>query len=720
MSAGLDPQSKRFYVVVLGLAPLAVTGAALASPIMAWTWATLVWGMGLGAICLLFQVRAFTTVWRGQRLALHPDEAVLLVACVLLPGHAVLTMAVASSVLGQAWLRKSLLKAAFNVAAQAVAAGAGVAAFAIAHDAGVSSVGAAFVVPPVVSLVNQAIVAMFLTRLGGRPLSSAWNASLVGTVSVASLAGITVGVVALALHDFHPFALILAMPVGYLVHRSVGWAVHAENELTTRRALNEFSSRLLANEDAGALPRLALEASREALAPIAAGIRIGELAIGDDRAARPAHAVLLESSLRARDGTVAGSLWVVLPARSESEMTAARALLDLLAGHVALAAARASADEAVVRSEKRFRVIHDAAPHPIYVLDSAGRVIHANPAAGTVEPRAALDSIFTADSLRALRSSPDASQGIELVAQHGTRYLEARMLPLTLDDGAPGHLLATSDITQRVLHEREAEMQRQALARAERLAALGTLVAGVAHEVNNPLMYMMGNVDLVLMDVDDIETELAPGGALLESVDLTGTRERLATIRSGAERIQKITKALGVVARAQRTPVKQIVETAEIFAEVETLARTSVPEEVALSFSGEDGLAVAGVQSELCHAILALVQNGIDATAAGGSVRILSRRVDEEVAIIVEDDGVGMAEDAQKQAFTPFFTTKPEGTGLGLAGVLSIVTAHGGTVRLESRQGHGTRVEVRLPPGSPLSAPPAADAIAPSSGELRH
>ena len=532
-------------------------------------------------------------------------------------------------------------------------------------------------------------------------MSSAWNASLVGTVSVASLAGITLGVVALALYDFHPLALILAAPVGYLVHRSVGWAVHAENELTTRRALNEFSSRLLANEDAGALPSLALDASRAAFAPLAAGMRMGKMTYGDERAASGPRSVVLESVLRARDGAAAGILWVALPARSESETAAAHALLDLLASHVALAAARASADEAVARSEKRFRVMHDAAPHPIYVLDHAGRILHANAAAGAIQEGVTLDAIFMDDSLRALRSAAGTSRGVELVARHGTRYLEARMVPLTLDDGSSGHLLATSDVTERVLHEREAEMQRQALARAERLAALGTLVTGVAHEVNNPLMYMVGNLDLVLMDVDDIETEIKEGGTPLASIEFGGTRERLATIRSGAERIQKITKALGVVARAQRTPVKQIVDVAEIFAEVETLARTNIPAEVKLSFSGETSLAVAGVRSELCHAVLAVVQNGIDATAAGGSVRVLRRRAGDEVAIIVKDDGVGMREDAQKQAFTPFFTTKPDGTGLGLAGVLSIVTAHGGTVRLESREGRGTRVELRLPSLAP-------------------
>jgi len=114
---------------------------------------------------------------------------------------------------------------------------------------------------------------------------------------------------------------------------------------------------------------------------------------------------------------------------------------------------------------------------------------------------------------------------------------------------------------------------------------------------------------------------------------------------------------------------------------------------------------ITGDQSQLHQVLVNLVVNAIQAMPDGGKLAIRTKPAGSYITLIVEDTGTGMTEEVMKQIFVPFFTTKEvgQGTGLGLAVVHGIVTSHEGTINVESKIGHGTRFEVRLPVGEPQS-----------------
>jgi signal transduction histidine kinase len=223
--------------------------------------------------------------------------------------------------------------------------------------------------------------------------------------------------------------------------------------------------------------------------------------------------------------------------------------------------------------------------------------------------------------------------------------------------------------------------QRRRLVRSERLAILGQLSAGVAHEINNPLGVILGYVKL-----------LQRGGG-----EPAETRKQLGIVEDEVSQCQRIVQGLLDLAH----PVsheRSLVNLAELARDavgrlVETGKTRGIPVEVA---PAEGRAMVLGDPTALRQVVSNLVLNAVEASPPNGSVSVHVRAGDH-AEIGIRDDGPGIPEDLLPRIFDPFFTTKPKGTGLGLAISQAIASAHDGTLELSPVPGGGTRAVLRLP-----------------------
>lgn len=221
------------------------------------------------------------------------------------------------------------------------------------------------------------------------------------------------------------------------------------------------------------------------------------------------------------------------------------------------------------------------------------------------------------------------------------------------------------------------------LARAERLAAMGTLAAGVAHEVNNPLASISSLVQMLRS----------------QSAENAEAREKLDLISTQIARITRVTRDLTEFARvrpASRSEV-DINEVIEASLRLASFDSEFQKLELVKSLSSDLGKIVAD-GDQLQQVFLNLFLNSRDAMPLGGRLSVSSTRKNGEITISIKDSGAGISDSARTQLFDPFFTTKPagKGTGLGLSVCYGIVSAHDGRIEVESESG-GTVFNVILP-----------------------
>ncbi len=225
----------------------------------------------------------------------------------------------------------------------------------------------------------------------------------------------------------------------------------------------------------------------------------------------------------------------------------------------------------------------------------------------------------------------------------------------------------------------------QQLRRAERLAEVGTLAAGMAHEIGTPMNVILGRAEQLMRKTED-ET----------------TRRGLATITAQVERITKIMNQLLTFARrkpGERRPVnlgQSVEECLEVLQDRVRRRRITVESHFETTLHP---VHVHGDPGEMSQVVLNLLINAIHAMPDGGTLRIALERVNSHVKMVVADTGHGIAEEDLPKIFDPFFTTKEagQGTGLGLTVVHNIVQEHGGTIAVESKPGKGTTFTIMLP-----------------------
>lgn len=355
--------------------------------------------------------------------------------------------------------------------------------------------------------------------------------------------------------------------------------------------------------------------------------------------------------------------------------------------------------EELKRSEEKYRSLVESAEDFIFTVDSEGLFHSMN--SFTASFFGGRPEQFIGKGLASLFSEKVAQEQIKLVKlvySHGKSvrgefevdlgehkiWISANFMPLKNEQGVVNSVLCIArDITENKYLERQ-------LINTEKLASLGTLAAGVAHEVNNPIGVILGFCDLLLRKADKTSQ----------------TYEDLKTIERQGLHCKQVVENLLSFARlgegqSEHSDINECIE--DIIKVVKhTLEMHSVDLVLGLA---ENLSLVSGDSRQLQQVFLNLINNSIYAMPAGGTLKVRTylERATRKVVIQVEDDGIGIKEEDMDHIFEPFFTTKPEGegTGLGLFVSYGIITKYGGTIDCVSHHSstlkpRGTTFTVRL------------------------
>lgn len=276
--------------------------------------------------------------------------------------------------------------------------------------------------------------------------------------------------------------------------------------------------------------------------------------------------------------------------------------------------------------------------------------------------------------------------GLTLLAVTLTTRLQARLATREHEINRLNRTL------EQKVHERTAELEEKnrrlretekELARTERLAELGMLSAGVAHEINNPLAIIRGNAELLQM-------------TLPEAAD---SQEEVSEILQQTGRINRITSSLLSLTKQDQRRLAPVLLDGLLDEVLDRIGHqvSLEPYQIVRAYR-QDGLLVLADREQLQQVFTNLVLNGLQAMADGGVLTVEAAHDTAGLcSVTVADTGPGIPEGQQERLFTPFFTTKPQGTGLGLAISWGIVRNHGGTISVNSAPGVGARFRVTLP-----------------------
>jgi signal transduction histidine kinase len=343
--------------------------------------------------------------------------------------------------------------------------------------------------------------------------------------------------------------------------------------------------------------------------------------------------------------------------------------------------------------------ILETLPDGVAMLRPDGRIRYGNSTMAKLlgRPKSQLDGLDIRELIKGLCGRPiDALTGLECdISSDGVDAFPVSVSSAALSDrqGSQfGIVLVARDL-------RELEALRGRLVVSGRLAAVGELAAGIAHEINNPLAYVRANLSLLRQHWESLGTEL-------EKSDASGSWDEL--IAEGAEMIDEslegVDRASAIVrdvkglAHAGRGERKM----ADLNELLDGVLRMAAPQlRVTATVEKDYGLLpmIACAPQELQQVFLNLVLNASQSIANRGTIRVRTEAQDRSVMAWIEDDGCGVDPDLIDRIFDPFFTTKPvgEGTGLGLGIAHEIVRKHGGEITIDSKPGRGTVVGVRLP-----------------------
>jgi two-component system NtrC family sensor kinase len=257
-------------------------------------------------------------------------------------------------------------------------------------------------------------------------------------------------------------------------------------------------------------------------------------------------------------------------------------------------------------------------------------------------------------------------------------------------------LALTLQAAQQSYEELQAAQAR--LVQSEKMASLGQLVAGIAHEINNPLAYVLSHLGTVKGCLRTIERDSKPEMLEGSKVPWERAQQRLDEMEGGLHRIRDLVLKLRTFSRLDEGERKSA-SVRECVDSVLTMLGHRMEGRIAVETRFGEPDVVECFPRLLTQAIMNVVANAIDAIDGDGEISIATNADSGTYSIVVTDSGVGVPESARGRLFEPFFTTKPvgEGTGLGLAIAYSIARKHGGSMELDEGDGHGTTMRIVFP-----------------------
>lgn len=360
-----------------------------------------------------------------------------------------------------------------------------------------------------------------------------------------------------------------------------------------------------------------------------------------------------------------------------------------------------AARAALIRSEKNSRALIDSLPDAVAVL-VGDRILYLNAALTSLlglDPEDSLSGLSAGrlvhhgdrQALRAIREGGPPAE-LRLSSRRRSILAEVRCVPIEFD-GAPAQALIARDVTEK--NELTARMME-----VDRMVAVGTLAAGVGHEINNPLAYVTTNLEELRAHLQASPLDPEPRLLLEEAIQ-------------GARRIREIVQAISSFSRT--SVERSTASLSEAIHSAVAMAGNEIRHRARISVEHRGDHYVAASESELAQVLLNLLINAGQAIAEGdvdaNEVRIRAYSdLDAEpmqVVLEVSDTGCGIDPQILPRIFDPFFTTKPvgRGTGLGLSICRQTVRALGGQLEVESEVGVGSTFRVRLPAAEAETAP---------------
>jgi two-component system NtrC family sensor kinase len=319
------------------------------------------------------------------------------------------------------------------------------------------------------------------------------------------------------------------------------------------------------------------------------------------------------------------------------------------------------------------------------------------------------DFVLKSGDLAVLRARIQALMRRRLFQEDGVRVgeeLRARELEVSLDRAAreiSDTRLAMAEKLVQANHDlqeanRKLKETQAQLIQNEKMASLGQLVAGIAHEINNPLAFVVNNLFIVESGLDSLGPETERCLSEPSLLKLRKARTRLGEMKEGLDRVKELVLDLRTFSRLDEGEFKTV-DMVETIDAVLLLMKHKLDGRILVEKHYVPERMLCCSAGRLHQVLMNLIANAVDAIAGDGKIVISTSQTSEDFLISVRDNGSGIPEEIRSRIFDPFFTTKPvgQGTGLGLAISYGIIQDHGGSIEVQSEAGAGTEFIVRIP-----------------------